>query len=512
MIGRQSQSSKRMKKKFSPPISRNNRNHKKIIFISLFLVALLLLQGCAAKRNPNLERIFAEARAKQGKAPLIILPGALGSELVNSKTGNVVWPAVFRTRDDELSLPISPDLANNSDNLVATKIIDKIKLAKFLPDVYVYNGLFESLKKFGGYREGDWNNPSADGYQDTFYLYPYDWRRDNVETAQNFITKVEELKQKLNRPDLRFNIIGHSMGGLIARYAAMYGKNDLPKDGEAMKPNWGGAKHIGKIFMFGTPNEGSAEAFATLLRGYSITEGVRRPIRLLSKLSREDMLTSPAIFQLLPHGSMARFLDENLQPLKVDIYNIETWRYYGWSSAFDPEYRQNFAAKRKGKLAAHGGNNEEALKELDGYMDAVLKRAKRFHESLDVEIEGRSPVLFFVFGGDCEETLNAPVIVRDRKKDKWETLIRPKEIKTSDGKKISKNEVIKVMFAPGDGRVTRRSLLAETLAETQRESPLFNTALPLTYAVFGCDLHGYLQNNPILQDNVLTALTSEAIK
>ncbi len=501
-----------MKIGFFSAIKQNNKNQKKIIFISLCLILLILFQGCAAKRNPNLERIFAEARAKKGKAPLIILPGALGSELINSKTGNVVWPAVFRETDDELGLPISPDLANNRDNLVATKIIDKIKLAKFLPEVYVYNGLLESLKNNGGYKEGDWNNPSAEGYQDTFYVYPYDWRRDNVETAQKFITQVEELKQKLNRPDLRFNIIGHSMGGLIARYAAMYGKSDLPKDGEAIKPNWAGSAHISKIFMFGTPNEGSAEAFATLLRGYSITEGVRRPIRLLSKLSREDMLTSPAIYQLLPHGGTARFLDENLQPIKVDIYDVETWRYYGWSAAFDPKYRQNFIAKRKRNIAAHAESNEEALKELDGYMDTVLKRAKRFHESLDVEIEGRSPVMFFIFGGDCEETLNAPVIIRDKKHEKWVTLIRPKEIKTADGKKIPSGEVVKVMFAPGDGRVTRRSLLAETLAETQRESKLFNTALPLSYAVFGCDLHGNIPNNPILQNNVLTALTSEAIK
>jgi hypothetical protein len=67
------------------------------------------------------------------------------------------------------------------------------------------------------------------------------------------------------------------------------------------------------------------------------------------------------------------------------------------------------------------------------------------------------------------------------------------------------------MFAPGDGRVTRRSLLAEDLAGRRRSS-LFNTALPIVYAVFACDRHGDLQNNKILQDNALTALVNEAIK
>jgi len=36
------------------------------------------------------------------------------------------------------------------------------------------------------------------------------------------------------------------------------------------------------------PNEGSADAFATLIEGYSITEGLRRRVPLLNKLTAED--------------------------------------------------------------------------------------------------------------------------------------------------------------------------------------------------------------------------------
>ena len=36
----------------------------------------------------------------------------------------------------------------------------------------------------------------------------------------------------------------HSMGGLIARYAAMYGDADLPPDDVAIRPTWQGATHI----------------------------------------------------------------------------------------------------------------------------------------------------------------------------------------------------------------------------------------------------------------------------
>ena len=67
------------------------------------------------------------------------------------------------------------------------------------------------------------------------------------------------------------------------------------------------------------------------------------------------------------------------------------------------------------------------------------------------------------------------------------------------------------MFAPGDGRVTRRSLLGEDLPGA-RNSTAFDSPLPLAYAIFGCDLHGSLQKNKTLEDNALTALVNEAMR
>ncbi|MDQ3818183.1 MAG: hypothetical protein M3362_10875, partial [Acidobacteriota bacterium] len=444
-----------------------------------------------------------------GKPPLIVIPGILGSQLVNSKTGEVVWPSAFRSNDDGLSLPISPDLERNRDNLVPQKIIDTARLARVIPEVYVYHELLLALKDYGGYREGAWDNPGADGDHDTFYVFPYDWRRDNVENAHYLLERLEDLKRRLGRPDLRFNILAHSMGGLIARYAAMYGGVNLPPDGVEPKPTWTGAAHINKIIMLGTPNEGSADAFATILEGYSVTEGLRPRIPLLNKLSREDIFTGPAVFQLLPHRASARFLDENLQPIDVDLYDPKVWRQYGWSPVNDPDYRRRFV---KGEVRGdnspfHGGS----LEELDAYLASVLDRAKRFHEALDAYSEDH-PVQLLAFGGDCEETLAAPVILYDRKRQRWMTLTRPREIHTSSGKGISKKDVTATMYAPGDGRVTRRSLLGEDLAGNHSKASPYGTTLPIVYAVFACDLHGKLQSNKTLQDNALTALVSEAMK
>jgi pimeloyl-ACP methyl ester carboxylesterase len=470
------------------------------------LVTLTLSPGCGARRTPDLGRIFAGVRERKGKRPVIVIPGILGSRIVNRRTGEVVWPSVFRSDVDGLSLPTTPDLLNNRDELVAARIVEAARLAKIAPEVYVYHHLLRALEEYGGYREGDWANPPEGGDRDTFYVFPYDWRRDNVESARMLVKRVEALKLKLGRPDLRFNVVAHSMGGLVARYAAMYGDRDLPPAGEAPRPDWAGANFVNKIFMFGTPNAGSAEAFSVLLEGYSVTEGLRRRVRLLNKLSREDVMTAPSIFQLLPHAGAVRFLDRDMRPLSVDLYDPAVWRRYGWSAANDPEFRAAYGrGDARGQEAPTGHGT---LADLDAYLDAVLARARRFHEALDARSAGEAPVKLFAFGGDCEETLSAPVIMQDEKTGRWLTLTRPKSLRGSDGRRLKREEVVRAMYTPGDGRVTRDSLMGAGLGDG-RASALYETPLPVAYAAFACDLHSELQNNRTLQDNALTLLVNE---
>jgi pimeloyl-ACP methyl ester carboxylesterase len=476
--------------------------------VTLLIALAMSNLSCGARRTPNLARIFESARARRGKRPLIVIPGILGSRIVNRKTGEVVWPSVFRSDVDGLSLPATPDLPANRDGLEASRIVDVAKLAKIAPEVYVYHYLLRALTDFGGYREGDWESPPEGGDRDTFYVFAYDWRRDNVESARLLARRVEALKLKLGRPDLRFNIVAHSMGGLVARYAAMYGDRDLAPEGSEPRPDWAGASFVDKIFMFGTPNAGSMEALSVLLEGYSVTEGLRRRVRLLNKLSREDVMTAPSIFQLLPHRAQARFLDENLRPLTVDLYDPEVWRRYKWSAANDPAFREAYA--RGVVRGQESPTKTGTLADLDAYFEAALARARRFHEALDAQgpSADASPVKLFAFGGDCEETLAAVVVVRDEKVGRFVTLTRPKSLKTVDGRKFTRDEVVRAMYEPGDGRVTRSSLLG--LGNTAaRVSALYDSPLPLAYAAFACDLHSDLQNNRTLQDNALTLLVNE---
>ena len=258
--------------------------------------------------------------------------------------------------------------------------------------------------------------------------------------------------------------------------------------------------------MFGVPNEGSMSAFATILKGYSLTEGTSKPRHLLRKLSREDAFSGLSVFQLMPHKQTARFLDQDLKPLQIDLYDPANWKFFGWSIAHDEEFRKRFETTHARKEIA---SNHSAANMLEQHLSVILNRTKRFHQALDAPVTGTAPVLLLAFVGDCDETLDAVVVFKD-KRNRWVTVTSPKELRGSGGNKINRNTVISAMYAPGDGRVTRASVLGESLEGLTKQSP-YQTALPITHAFFACGGHGGLHNNRILQDNAFSVLVSEAV-
>jgi len=484
-----------------------SRNKNKF-FTALLIVFSIILSGClGGKKVPNLDAIFAQSKLRQGKRPVIIIPGILGSELVNAETKERVWINLSAAKTDGLSLPVSPDLAQNRDQLVATRIIERAKISAFLPEVSIYEALIQAMERYGGYSEGDWENPDrSTGGLDKYYVFAYDWRRDNVENARLLTRKMEELKRRLGDDELRFNVIAHSMGGLVARYAAMYGDADLPFDGEKPVPDWTGARHFNKIFMFGVPNEGSMATLELLQKGYRVGGFTIRV------LDREAAITSPAVFQLLPHRAAARFYDEDLNPLDVDLYNPETWKKYGWSAYADTAFRSRFAGEANAAGAGANGRKSEfagvSLADFDAYFANTLARAKLFHDALGADTTVPASVTFFAFGSDCDDTQDGAILVKNAKTGAWQTIFTPKSYRTANGRLITRAETRARLYAPGDTRVTRRSLLAETLFEQNYRNSIFRRNLPVT-SVFFCESHEQLPNSKIMQDNFITALVQE---
>ena len=454
--------------------------------------------------------------AQTGKRPIILIPGITGSQLVHSETGEIVWFKFTRPEsDDDLRLPITPNIAQNKDKIVAKDILREVKLPSIIPDIQVYSAALEALKA-KGYAEGDWENPQA---ADVFYVFAYDWRRDNVESAQQLIKKIEALKTKLGQPDLKFNVVAHSMGGLVARYAAMYGAADLPAGNGAPVPNWAGAKHFNKILLFGSPNDGSFSAFAVLIKGYTVGG---RNLPFIDDLTKDDVFTLPSLYQLMPHGATARILDENLQPFRVDLYRAENWRKYGWGAISNPKFlaRLKDAARIKGvepekdrkiKTIDDKILSETTYAQTQRFLAAVLARARQFHQALDVNVTN-SPIEMFAYGSECEPTLDAVVLIRDKKKNSWRTLTEPNKIETSMGRKISEKEVKEAIYSNGDGRVPRHSLLREVKFKGKDGKEIINAAFPSASTFFFCAPHHTLLNNEAIQTNFLTQLVADVEK
>jgi hypothetical protein len=121
----------------------------------------------------------------------------------------------------------------------------------------------------------------------------------------------------------------------------------------------------------------------------------------------------------------------------------------------------------------------------------------------------KSPVELYAFGGNCLPTLDAIVVMRNDKKDRWVTISDARDIKTSSGREIKRDEVKAVMFALGDGRVTRRSLLAESEASKGGTQEMIKNAFPLKSSFFACGLHTQLFLEKTIQDSFLSALVVE---
>lgn len=426
--------------------------------------------------------------AAQEKAPVIIIPGVTGSELINSKTGEVVWLKASRSKDDDLRLPIVANPLRARDHLVPGDILRSVKFGIF-PRIDVYNGLIESLEKNGGYHEESWLKPTAAGSEAAIYVFAYDWRLDNVANAKLLVHKIRELRLKLKKPGLKFNVIAHSMGGIIARYAAMYGDADLPAGSRKPTPTWAGAKFFDKLILLGTPNEGSLEALDTMVHGYSVT-GFNFSLPWVQYLSKFDLFTIPAAYQLLPAPGTFRVMDENFEPVAIDLYDPREWTKYGWNAIDDKGFAKNFTTAER--------------RAAKSFFAAALDRAKRLQEALAAESKSNG-VEINLIGSECKDSLDSIVLVRDRKRDEWRTLFRADGFTGSGGEKVTSDELKKLMYGPGDGVVTNRSFTAETESKLDGGSVLKPST---TTSV--CEDHRKLPANAEVQAKILSIFGTAA--
>ncbi|PBC85955.1 MULTISPECIES: alpha/beta fold hydrolase [unclassified Streptomyces] len=186
---------------------------------------------------------------------IVLLPGITGSVL--KKDGKDIWAptpsAAFnalRTLGESVT-----SLALQGDDWHAPDLGDGIVADRLVPDIHTLPGLW----KIDGYTAI--RNFLLDQFDLTegrnFFPFPYDWRRDNRASARRLAeesrTWLNAWRQGPGGDDAQLVLVGHSMGGLVARYFV-----------EVL----GGWENTRAVVTFGTPFYGSLNAVDFLVNGF----------------------------------------------------------------------------------------------------------------------------------------------------------------------------------------------------------------------------------------------------
>jgi len=317
-----------------------------------------------------------------------------------------------------------------------------------------------------------------------YYVFFYDWRQDNVESARKLSRFIEQIRLDYADPELKVDLVAHSMGGLIARYYLRYSEQDM-LDGNEFVVNLHGADRVRRVILLGTPNLGSVSALHSFIKGFKIGAGA---------VPTETLVTMPSVYQLFPHALNDWIVTAAGKPLNRDLFDVETWRRFQWS-IFDPEVRARIMRRYDDEAAGTA-----YLELLERYFEKHLERARRFTWSLTVPLP-EQPYKLIVLGGDCK--LTPARIIVEEVNGISEIRLWPREIK----RPVAGVDYDQVMLEPGDGTVTKASLLARESLDPSIPRHKW-VSFPLDYPIFLCESHYNLTGNVTFQDSLLHTLLS----
>ena len=461
---------------------------------SSFAVLVLLASSACQTKNSSvdLNELYrgAAQRKTMARKAVIVIPGILGSRLVDGSTNQTVWGAFSR----EAARPTNPDSAR----LVALPMTTGTPL-KGLADAVEPAGALETLKVSlfsafsvqpraylqilrvlgaGGFKDeslsaGAWDIDYGTEHY-TCFQFSYDWRRSNAENAVLLAQFIEEKKSYIEsenrkrfgrKGDVKFDLVAHSMGCLVTRYFLRYGEQGMPSSG---KPNltWGGAKDVEKVIMVGAPNSGSLFSLQQLVEGIHFGPFTfKYPAAILG--------TMPSIYELLPRARH-RVLRDSDKQIELDPLDPKVWLDYEWGLA-DPRESKNIAT-----LLPIVSSPAERTAIAHAHLTKSLRNARAFQDALDRPATPPAHLEFHLFAGDSVST---PVLA---------------EAKLG---KIKYSE-----FAPGDNTVPRYSALGdERFGSRSTEAP-FSSPVSWDRVTFLFENHLGLTQSRAFADNILFEL------
>lgn len=424
----------------------------------------VLAQSLTARRILD-PRLLGPGRHDPDAPPVVVVPGILGSEL-RRPDGTHLWLNIRNALGHhDLSLPFKLPFAEHGDDLVAGGLIGADTV---LPRVFgftEYADLLQLLAAAGFRRNGDMPSPH------TAHIFTYDWRRDLVESARKLGEWLDARAAAAGDPDLRFNVIGHSMGALVARYYLRYGGAEPSRD---QKVTWAGARRIRSLALVAAPNAGSVGALDAILNGSRVGLSY-------TTLAASVVCRMPSIYQLLPSKGSRPIVDGRGREMDMDLLEGATWDRLGWGP------HRPFPSRRR-------GDESETSRERDAhvrFLDAALARARAFQRALDARPESPCPVRVILLGGDCLPT-PARVLVQGARGTP--PRLEPWTRAESD-----------ILLEAGDGRVTRSSALGSHLPGAE-DSDTGSGYPEIAQAVFGDAEHHGIYAEPTFQSLLLRQL------
>ncbi|MGV7220244.1 MAG: esterase/lipase family protein [Nitrospinales bacterium] len=454
-----------------------------------YLLVIIFLPACGvANHTPDLGGLYNDLAQREDphRNPIIVIPGLLGSKLVDKQSDTIVWGAFglgqVDPNDSEgaqlVALPMKSGkkFSELKDGVMSDGALDRV-VFNFLGFPLKLNAYYRILQTLGvgGYRDQTLGEAGAIDYGSnhfTCFQFDYDWRRDIVEAAQDldrfikektkYVKRMSEQQFGFEREEVKFDIVAHSMGGLVARYYAMYGGADLPEDGSLPEVTWAGARHVENLVIIGTPNAGSLDSLRKLIKG-------GQPGRFLPNYPAAVLGTWPSMYELLPRPRHKPLVDQ--QDRSVDLYNPNLWKKNEWGLA-NPEQDKVLQS-----LLPDIQNSEDRRQIALEYQRKALARAKQFSSAMDVVVEPPEKLKLMLVAGDAEQTIKS-------------------------FKYNSKGEIDIHARGPGDGTVLRSSAL---LDEREGMSPMLMHLSPIKWSqvLFLFSDHLGLTKEPAFTDNIL---------
>ena len=286
----------------------------------------------------------------------VFVPGMQGTELRHGASGDLVWgrfaDILFKTdRADDLGLPTQTSPLKARDGLVPGRVIRDLAV---IPGIYRYD-VYASLLRFlrsSGIRIGNIHSPEPG---DEFYLFPYDWRLDVVQTAALLADRLDAVRRAHQSQGLRFNLVCHSNAAMIGRYLVKYGRRDVLKvmeEGGKVVPDYWGADYVQRLVLCGTANGGTVTAFRVFTCGVrKVFFGRRFGPRLIAAI--------PAAYFELPFCDPKPFVTTRGRPLDIEVFDPQVWLRNGWG-------------------IFRGSPDSSRV----SFFEGCLKRAEAFHQCL----------------------------------------------------------------------------------------------------------------------------------